>query len=418
MTNRPRSEQQTGGQGITPLQTVHTLRQTPQSPIESLSSQSIQRPMPQPAIKPVEPSTQSDSGFPPFTEAKTEAAFTPNFSPLEQNPSNQIKPKQRKIPWGKITLATITAIAVGGGILLAKFVPINNLDWMGLLKGRNPEEVFVEALGRKLDRPLQILVLGIDRVPGAPLDSPESFNGRSDTMLLIRFDPYDRSLTILSVPRDTQVPIPGAGRTKINAANVYGGAALAKSTVSETLNDVNIDHYVRIDTAGLVDLVDVLGGLEVNVPKRMRYVDKTQKLDIDLYPGVQVLNGKQAEGFVRFRHDEEGDIGRIKRQQVLLKALKAKLSNPTLVLKLNDLVTVLRRHVDTDLSFDEMLALGTFSLSLKPNQVQSFTLPGRPSDPNEFRYSYWITTPEQAAQAIDGKFQVKRQDTSNSQSTN
>jgi polyisoprenyl-teichoic acid--peptidoglycan teichoic acid transferase len=311
-----------------------------------------------------------------------------------------------------------TAIAVSGGVVLGKFAPIHTLDWMGLIKGRNPQEVFVEALGRKLDRPLQILVLGIDRVPGAALDTPDSFNGRSDTMLLIRFDPYDRSITSLSIPRDTQVPIPGAGRTKINGANVFGGATLAKTTVSDLLNGANIDHYVRIDTGGLVDLVDALGGLEVNVPKRMRYVDKTQKLDINLQPGLQVLNGTQAEGFVRFRNDEEGDIGRIRRQQILLKALKAKLSNPSLVLKLNDLMSVLRRHIDTDLSFDEMLALGTFSLSLKPDQVQSLTLPGRPSQNGEFRYSYWITTPEQAAEVIDGRFQVRNPDDQNIQLTN
>jgi polyisoprenyl-teichoic acid--peptidoglycan teichoic acid transferase len=414
VTNRPRSEHQSSeyeadGEGATHLHSVRTFSQkTTQSPIEPFSPHLFKmRP-------PIEPVNLRDR---PISELETKAAL-PEISETRSPQLKQTNRKQRKLPWGKFLFATTTAIAIGGGFVLAKIAPIHNLDWMGLIKGRNPQEVFVEALGRKLDRPLQILVLGIDRVPGARLDSPESFNGRSDTMLLIRFDPIDRSLTSLSIPRDTQVPIPGAGRTKINGANVYGGAALTQTVVSQTLNDVNIDRYVRVDAAGLIDLVDALGGLEINVPKRMRYVDKTQKLNIDLKPGLQILNGTQVEGFVRFRNDEEGDIGRIRRTQVLIKALKAKLTNPALVLKLNDLMTVLNKHIDTNLSFEETIALGTFALTLKPDRVESYTLTGRPSEPGEFRYSYWIITPEDVAKAIDGKFQVKRQDDSNNPVSN
>jgi LCP family protein required for cell wall assembly len=265
----------------------------------------------------------------------------------------------------------------------------------------------MEGLGRKLERPYQILVMGVDRVLDAPMGSPASFNGRSDSMLLIRVDPSDRTVNILSIPRDTQVPIPNYGVTKINAANVYGGATLAQEVVSDKLNGVQIDRYVRLDTSGLSALVDALGGVEVNVPKRMKYVDKTQKLNIDLYAGKQTLNGEQAEGFARFRHDEEGDIGRVQRQQIILKAIKSKISNPAVVFRFPEIIGVMQKHIDSSLSFDEMVAIATFSVSLKPEQIETNSLKGRPSEANEFRFSYWIVNPAQVDQAIKGKFKTK-----------
>jgi anionic cell wall polymer biosynthesis LytR-Cps2A-Psr (LCP) family protein len=140
----------------------------------------------------------------------------------------------------------------------------------------------------------------------------------------------------------------------------------------------------------------------------MKYKDNTQKLNIDLYAGVQTLNGEQAEGFSRFRHDEEGDIGRIKRQQIVLKAVKAKIANPSVVLNLPNLINVMQKHVDSNLSFDEMMAIATFSMTLKPDQIQSSSLKGRTSEPNEFRFSYWIVTPDDVDQAIADKFTTKQ----------
>lgn len=336
----------------------------------------------------------------PITTSKVRSA-----EPI--NSSQAAITKIKRIPFAKISFTLSLLVFVGAGACLGRIVPINSLDWGGLLTGRKPEEILMEGLGRKLERPYQILVLGVDRVLDMPIGSPESFNGRSDSMLLIRFDPSDRTVNILSIPRDTQVPIPSYGVTKINAANVYGGAALAQEVVSEKLNGVEINRYVRVDTSGLAALVDAIGGIEVNVPKRMKYVDKTQKLNINLYPGVQILNGEQAEGFARFRQDEEADIGRIKRQQIILKAVKAKIANPAIVLRLPDLINIMQKHVDSSLSFDEMMAIATFSLTLKPEQIQSSSLKGRPSEQNEFRFSYWMVSPDDVDQAIANKFKTK-----------
>ncbi len=327
---------------------------------------------------------------------------------IDATPPTQSRVKKHnRFPFAKVAFTLSLMLSVTTGAFVGRIIPINAVDWRGLLTGRKPEEVLMESLGSKLERPYQILVMGVDRVLEAPAGSPESFDGRSDSMLLVRLDPSDRTVKILSIPRDTQVAIPDYGVTKINAANVYGGARLATEVVSQTLNGVQIDRYVRVDTSGLSALVDALGGIEVNVPKRMKYVDKTQKLNIDLYPGLQTLNGEQAEGFSRFRHDEDGDIGRIGRQQIVLKAIKAKLTNASVVLHLPDLINAMQKHVDSSLSFDEMMAIATFSITLKPDKIKITNLKGRPSDPYEFRYSYWIVSPEDIDQAISGKFETK-----------
>ena len=355
------------------------------------------RPITASKVRSAEATNRAD--LPPDSPETMLVKATP--SELSKKPS-----KLKRIPFAKIAFTLSLIVSVGAGAFLSRIVPINAIDWVGLLSGRKPEEVLMESLGRKLERPYQILVMGVDRVLEAPFGSPESFNGRSDSMLLIRFDPNDHSVHMLSIPRDTQVPIPGYGTVKINAANVYGGAELAQTVVSQKLNGVEIDRYVRLDTFGLSALVDAVGGVEINVPKRMKYVDKTQKLNINLYPGLQTLNGEQAEGFARFRYDEEGDIGRAKRQQIVLKALKTKLAHPSIILRLPDLINIMQKHVDSNLSFDEMMAIATFSLTLKPEQIQSISLKGRPSEPNEFRFSYWIVSPEDVDQAI-AKFTTK-----------
>ncbi len=318
-----------------------------------------------------------------------------------------ILPK-RRFPWGKILLGTTLLTVLAGGVVLGSVIPLHQVDWLGVLQGRRLDDVMMEGLGKRLERPYQILVLGVDRVLDAPPGSKEVFNGRSDSIVLMRFDPGQRQINLLSIPRDTQVSIPANGRQKINAANVYGGAELAQAVVSETLNDVVIDRYVRLDTSALAELVDAVGGVEVNVPKRMQYKDNTQKLHIDLYPGKQTLNGIQAEGFARFRNDNEGDIGRIKRQQIILQAVKAKLAHPLTVFQVPRLLTVMQNHLDTNLSQDEIKAIVAFSMSLKPQQIKSSSLKGRVSDPNEFRYSYWITNQQFIDEAINQKFVVKQ----------
>lgn len=261
-----------------------------------------------------------------------------------------------------------------------------------------------------LARPVNILVMGIDRVLDAPPGSLQAFAGRSDTMLLLRFDPTDNSLRMLSIPRDTRVEIPDVGYEKINDANARGGPAMAAKVTSKTLNEVSIDRYVRVTTDAFRELVDVVGGVEVFVPKPMHYQDRTQKLDINLEEGLQTLNGDQAEQFARFRKDAIGDIGRVQRQEILLKALQHRVNNPTIIPRIPQAIGILQKSIDTNLSMEEILALANFGRQLTKEQVQMVMLPGRFSQPEEFEgRSFWILSERGRDRVMDQYFGVEHE---------
>ncbi|MEL7332894.1 MAG: LCP family protein, partial [Cyanobacteria bacterium J06560_2] len=242
----------------------------------------------------------------------------------------------------------------------------------------------------QVSRPVNILVMGLDEAHDVEGADPDDLVGRTDTMLLVRVDPGEQVVNVMSIPRDTRVEIPGYGIEKINQANFEGGVELAAETVSYNFNNVEIDRYVRVSTTAFKEIVDLVGGIEVLVPKAMEYEDKTQGLVIDLQPGLQNLNGDEAEQFARFRQDSYGDIGRVQRQQILLKALRQRLINPTVLPKLPQIIRVLQKRIDTNLSVEELLALAGFGLDLETKDLHMVMLPGRFSDPEEYGASYWL----------------------------
>ena len=242
----------------------------------------------------------------------------------------------------------------------------------------------------QVSRPVNILVMGLDEATDVEGAQPGDLVGRTDTMLLVRVNPEDKALNVMSIPRDTRVEIPGYGVDKINQANFEGGAELAAETVAHNFNNVEIDRYVRVSTVAFKEIVDLVGGVEVLVPKEMKYEDKTQGLVIDLEPGLQMLDGDEAEQFARFRQDSYGDIGRVQRQQILLKALRQRLMNPTVLPKLPQIIRVLQRYIDTNLSVEELLALAGFGLNLDAKDLHMVMLPGEFSDPEEYGASYWL----------------------------
>lgn len=295
----------------------------------------------------------------------------------------------RMFLWGSIFAGTALSSALIGALgalvlpLPPSFAPASQpLAGLG--------DLWKAGLRYQITRPINILVMGIDQVPGASAQSDQAFTGRTDTLLLVHLNPQSNSLNVVSIPRDTRVQIPGYGMAKINQANVEGGAGLVAQTINYNLGNIQIDRYIRVNTAAFREIVDLLGGIELDVPKRMQYHDSTQNLNINLYPGWQTLNGDQAEQFARFRKDNAGDIGRVQRQQMLLKAFRERLMNPLVVTKLPQAIRVIQRYVNTNLSTEEMLALANFGLAIKSDQLQMVMLPGRFSQPSEFRASYWL----------------------------
>ncbi|NJL47549.1 MAG: LCP family protein [Leptolyngbyaceae cyanobacterium SM2_5_2] len=261
----------------------------------------------------------------------------------------------------------------------------------------------------RLTRPVNILVLGIkvltsdvETVPPELQDVGyhalvNSFDGLSDSMLLIRFNPQTEQLVVLSLPRDTRTYVQGR-LTKLNEANRDGGPALTAESVSDLLGGVAIDRYVRINVQGVEKLIDALGGVTVTVPQDMKYTDESQHLYIDLKAGEQTLNGSQALQFLRFRYDSQGDIGRIQRQQMFMRAVAEQTLNPATIARMPKILSVIQANVDTNLSVEELLALVGYATQVNRSNVQMLMLPGTFSNPQDFSLSYWL--PDYGA--IDG----------------
>ena len=270
----------------------------------------------------------------------------------------------------------------------------------------------------KLTRPVNILVLGVkvltSDVGNASVTKNQryhalvnSFSGLSDTILMLRFNPETKKLTLLSIPRDTRMSVKGYGITKINAANAEGGPALSAQAVSELLNGVPIDRYIRINVQGVEKLVDALGGVTVYVPKDMKYQDDSQHLYINLKAGKQHLNGNQALQLLRFRHDENGDIGRIQRQQVLMRALMEQVLNPTTLSRLPKILSVIQSHIDTNLTIEELMALCGFGVQTNRSNTQMLMLPGEFSTPEQYSASYWLPDNSRIAALMAQHFNVQ-----------
>jgi len=309
----------------------------------------------------------------------------------------------RGLLWGGVFLGTAVTSAVVGATA-ALMLPLPWADQASQGEPASLVDLWQAGFRYQVARPVNILVMGTDAVLDGASDEAAEFSGRTDTLLLVRVDPEAGKLNVLSIPRDTRVMIPGHGMDKINQANVEGGPELVAQTVAHNLGNLTIDRYVRVNTDALRELVDLVGGVEVMVPKRMQYEDRTQGLFIDLHPGWQVLNGDQAEQFARFRRDANGDIGRVQRQQMLLKAVRERLSNPTVIPRLPQAIRVVQRHVDTNLSLEEMLALANFGLELESADLQMVMLPGRFSGPSEYVASYWLPNWERSAPIVQSFF--------------
>lgn len=326
-------------------------------------------------------------------------------------PGQPHRKRRFRLPrWFGLTVALIgvaSVSAVGGAFLAV------SLDSTPLLQARLSEEdagVFnqgdpITSGGNlrlpRLTRPVNILVMGL-KVLSSDVNSPppetqglgyhalvNSFEGLSDTMLLIRFNPHTKQLVVMSLPRDTRTLVRGR-MTKLNEANAEGGPALAATSVSDLLGGVSIDRYVRINVQGVEKLVDALGGVTVNVPQDMRYQDDSQRLYINLKAGEQKLDGDKALQFLRFRYDEKGDIGRIQRQQMLMRAIVEQTLSPATIARLPKILSVIQSNVDTNLSVEELLALVGFAAQTNPSNVQMLILPGDFSSPTQYELSYWL----------------------------
>ena len=273
-----------------------------------------------------------------------------------------------------------------------------------------------------LTRPVNVLVLGsimlTSDLPDAQsktkgkylAEVDNNLNGMSDAMLLIRFDPVTKKVAVLSIPRDSRVNIQGVGTTKINFANYAGGASLSAQTVSQVLGDIPIDRYVRFNVNGFGKLINALGDIDMYVPKKMKYQDDSQHLYINLNAGQQKLNGSKAIQYMRYRHDDLGDIGRVQRQQAFFRAFIDQKLKPEIIIKLPELLAIIKDNIDTNLSVEEVLALAGYTSKIDRKSIQMHMVPGRFSNPGEFdNLSYWILDNRLLAKVMNQSFGIIKQ---------
>lgn len=247
-----------------------------------------------------------------------------------------------------------------------------------------------------LPRRQNILLLGVDS-NGSHTDPWKGT--RSDTMVLLNIDPKTHSVNAISIPRDSKVYLPDdLGVQKINAAHALGGIRLTKQTVEDVLG-VKVDKYIMVSDDAVEKLVDALGGVPIYVEKKMKYDDYSGGLHIHLSKGLNILHGKEAVGYLRFRHDGLGDIGRTQRQQWFLRGLLEKIQSPQAIAKIPAMLNIATTYVKTDLSLYEMSQYAALTKSFDISKIEVATLPGRPNKKGSI--SYWILDPEKTQEVVN-----------------
>lgn len=231
-----------------------------------------------------------------------------------------------------------------------------------------------------------VLLVGVDRRPG------DKTLSNTDTLLLASINTVNGKIAVLSIPRDTQVIVPGYGKEKINAAARIGQGIKTTTTLIEDLTGQSIDGYVITNFNGFKAIIDTLGGVTLNVEKKMYYMtgDSSDGV-INLEKGIQRLSGAQALQYARFRQDALGDITRTARQQAVIKAIGKEFMQVKSVPKLPWLVPRIAKSVETNLSIAQLWSMTNFLLHNENSEISSQTLPGNFLVEKDI--SYWKVNP-------------------------
>jgi LCP family protein required for cell wall assembly len=221
---------------------------------------------------------------------------------------------------------------------------------------------------------VNVLLLGLDHV----VEGKRDVSHRADSILVASTDFETKQIRLVSIPRDSWIPHYKDGELireadKLGHTYIEGGVQCTKETVEQLLG-VPIQYYVTINFNGFKKVIDAIGGIEVDVEKRMWYEDKWGGLTIDLQPGLQHLNGEQAMGYARFRKDLTGDVGRMGRQQIVLKKMLEKMKSPANLPRLPKLFAIFKENVETNMSMDQLLALAQNMDDYSGDGMQTMTI--------------------------------------------
>ena len=181
---------------------------------------------------------------------------------------------------------------------------------------------------------------------------------------------------------DSYIDAEGFGGIKLNALMAYGGVEAVERELSRLMNRP-IRHHIVVRLDAIETLANLVGGIEVDVPKRLYYVDRSQNLLIDLQPGPQLLKGKDLEGFLRWRNDGRGDFGRLERQQLALKGLFEQMKQPQNLIRLPALITAAGQALETDLG---PMELGGLVTAMGTTELKATSLRAVPFDADGISY--------------------------------
>ena len=261
-------------------------------------------------------------------------------------------------------------------LFISGLILLNHLSSMKSANNNSTSDVsdiFAPFINNK---PMNILLLGGDYV-----------NQNTDTMMILNYNPLESKISLLSVPRDTKVLINDKTR-KINFAYPNGGVDEVNSTIKALLG-IDINYYIYLDTSVFRKIIDILGGVNYYVPIDMNYDDDVQNLHIHLKQGQQILDGSQAEQFMRFRHPTSwkkspgilkfytgSDLDRIGAQQSFIKEVVNQKTNIKYLPKFKDVVTTLFQEVKTNFAMNDAIRLIQKITEISPTDISYFTLAG------------------------------------------
>lgn len=280
------------------------------------------------------------------------------------------KKKNKKHTLRKVLLALLLIIIVIGIIF---FIHVQKNG--GGLKGIVTTVIGSSAEKEKELQDIYLLVMG-------------KSENMTDTIMVVKYSAKNQSASMLSIPRDTFTGDDekrARASDKINSKYINGGAQDTLKEVNE-LTGLNIRYYLIIDTKALRDLVDAIGGVEFDVPIDMDYDDVTQALHIHVKKGLQLLNGEQAEGVVRFRHNNnytsypvsygDNDLGRMRTQREFLKILLKQLMKPANITKINNLLKIAQEEVETNIDWNTAKGYVPSLFGFNTNNLVTNALPG------------------------------------------
>lgn len=298
---------------------------------------------------------------------------------MTQSRVQRRKARTKKVVRIFLTIGIVSFLVFGTliGYFFIKLANVSSNTHEELDRGEKSEKR--EEIVTPLKNNISILFLGVD-------SRDDDLSGRTDAMLLATFNRDKGTIKLLSIPRDSLVEIPGRTyRDKINHAHSFGGVDLAVETVEKWL-DVPVDYYVKLNFVSFIEIVDALGGIEVDVPFTFSEMDSHDRPNaITLYEGTQTLNGEEALAFARMRKkDPRGDLGRGDRQQEVIKAIIKKGATFSSITKYGDVFNSLEEHLAMNLTFGDIISFHSYASSL--NNIESLYLEGAPLRQNGIEY--------------------------------